>query len=389
MTLTERLPVILKLGSAQVVAWGSSYYLTAILGDPIAESLGVSSNWVFGCFSVSLLLMSAAGPAIGRTIDRLGGRWVLAASNLSLAAGLVTLGFCRSLEMLGIAWIFLGAGMGLGLYESAFATLGRIYGAAARPSITGITLLGGLASTVAWPLTAWGLSHVGWRETCFAWAAVNLAIGLPLNLSLPRAAVAASSHDDAKPHVPMDRDMWLLAGCFAMVWMIASGMAAHLPRLLESAGATASQAIVAGALFGPAQVVARLFEALVLNRAHPLLAARLATLAHPAGALLLGLLGVWAGFGGPAAVIFAVCHGAGNGILTIARGAVPLALYGPLDYGYRLGLLGAPARIAQAAAPLTFGLLLEFWGARAFAVSAGLGLAAFGCLVLVGNKQGR
>src|SRR6202790_1160061 len=213
----RQLPIILALGATQTRAWASSYYLPAILADPIARDLGVSSNWIFAAFSASLVISALLGPRIGRQIDLVGGRSVLSISNLTLAAGLALLGFAYSIPMLIVAWLLLGIGMALGLYDAAFAALGRIYGDAARRSITGITLIAGFASTVGWPLTAWGLQTIGWRNTCFAWAAAHILIGLPLNfLMLPavqgaRAAVAAS----VKPHIPLDRTMILLAFPFA------------------------------------------------------------------------------------------------------------------------------------------------------------------------------
>lgn len=379
MPITERLPTILVLGTTQTLAWASSYYLPAILGDAIARDLGVSSDWLFGAFSASLLLAALLGPRVGRTIDAVGGRGVLSGSNVLLAAGLVALGLSQSPLTMAGAWLLLGLGMGLGLYDAAFAALGRIYGVAARPSITGITLLAGFASTIGWPLSAWVMARYGWRETCFAWAAAHILIGLPLNLFLlPRTKVAAEEHLDARPYIPMDRNMWLLAIAFALAWTVTGAMAAHLPRLLEAGGATPAQAIAAGTLIGPAQVAARILEVTLLGRAHPLLSARLATLTHPVGAAIIGILG-----GGFPSLVFAALHGFGNGILTIARGTVPLAIYGPKNYGYRLGLLGAPARIAQAIAPLAFGVIVERWGAAALAVSATLSVAALVALLFV------
>ena len=182
-----QLPIILALGTTQTLAWASSYYLPAILADPIARDLGVSSNWIFAAFSASLVISALLGPRIGRQIDLVGGRSVLSISNLTLAAGLALLGFTYSIPVLVVAWLLLGIGMGFGLYDAAFAALGRIYGDAARRSITGITLIAGFASTVGWPLTAWGLETIGWRNTCFAWAAAHILIGLPINLlMLPR-----------------------------------------------------------------------------------------------------------------------------------------------------------------------------------------------------------
>jgi predicted MFS family arabinose efflux permease len=379
MKLSERLPVVLVLGCTQTLAWASSYYLPAILGDPIARDLHIPTSWFFGAFSAALLVAAVLGPRIGRTIDTLGGRWVLSASNMVLAAGLAVLGLASSFLMLCTAWLLLGFGMGLGLYDAAFAALGRMYGVSARPSITGITLIAGLASTVGWPLSSWCLSHYGWRETCFAWAAAHLLIGLPLNLSfLPKTKLEPKSAQEPKPHIPMDRNMWLLATAFALAWMVTGAMAAHFPRLAEAAGATASEAIAAGTLIGPAQVLGRLLEALALGRTHPLVSGRMAAITHPIGAAIMGLLGG----GGLAAFLFAVLHGFGNGILTIARGTIPLAIFGAKNYGYRLGLLGAPARVAQAIAPLLFELLIDRWGAGALIVSSGLSLAALAALAL-------
>ncbi|MEH2534790.1 putative MFS family arabinose efflux permease [Bradyrhizobium sp. AZCC 1588] len=375
----NQLPIILALGTTQTLAWASSYYLPAILADPIARDLGISSTWIFTAFSASLVISALIGPRVGRQIDLVGGRSMLSLSNLVLAAGLALLGFTSSIPMLVIAWLLLGVGMGAGLYDAAFAALGRIYGDAARRSITGITLLAGFASTVGWPLSAWGLETIGWRNTCFAWAAAHILIGLPLNLlMLPavkgaKAAVASA----VKPHIPIDRTMIVLAFVFAAAWTVTGAMAAHLPRIMEAAGATTAQAVFAGALIGPAQVAARIFEAGFLSRYHPLVSTKLACITHPIGAAILGLAG------GGAASVFALFHGSGNGILTIARGTLPLAIFGPENYGYRLGIIGAPARMAQAAAPLLFGLLIEVMGARVLIVSSALSISALLALFLL------
>jgi MFS family permease len=378
----RQLPLIAALGTTQTLAWASSYYLPAILADPIARDLGVSPNWIFAAFSASLVISAMLGPRVGRQIDLVGGRSVLSASNLTLAAGLALLGATYSIPVLIIAWLLIGIGMGFGLYDAAFAALGRIYGEAARRSITGITLIAGFASTVGWPLTAWGLDTIGWRNTCFAWALAHILIGLPINLlMLPavkgaKAAVAAA----VKPHIPIDRTMILLAFTFATAWTVTGAMAAHMPRILEAAGATTLQAVAAGALFGPAQVLARIIEASFLSRYHPLLSTRLACLTHPIGAAILGLAG------GGAASVFAIFFGLGNGILTIARGTLPLAIFGPQNYGYRLGIIGAPARMAQAAAPLAFGLLIDTMGSRVLIVSSALSLSALLALFMLGKE---
>lgn len=381
----SQLSIIIGLGTTQTLAWASSYYLPAILADPIARDLGVSSNWIFAAFSASQVISALLAPRIGRHIDLVGGRPVLSMSNIVLAAGLALLGLTTSVPMLIVAWLLLGIGMSAGLYDAAFAALGRIYGDSARRSITGITLIAGFASTVGWPLSAWGLETIGWRNTCFAWAAAHILMGLPINLiMLPavkgaKAAVAAA----VKPHIPIDRTMIILGFVFAAAWTVTGAMAAHLPRLMEAAGATTAQAVFAGALIGPSQVAARIFEAGFLSRYHPLVSTKLACITHPIGGAILGLAG------GGAASVFAIFHGSGNGILTIARGTLPLAIFGPQNYGYRLGIIGAPARMAQAAAPLLFGLLIDIMGARVLIVSSALSIAALLALFLLGKGPPR
>jgi len=364
--------VVATLGTTQTLAWGSSYYLPAILARPIAAGLGLSQATVFGVFSGSLLLAAVLGPAVGRAIDKNGGRGVLVLSNLVLAAGLVVLASAQGVVGLAIAWALLGVGMALGLYDSAFATLTGLYGRAARGPITGITLIAGFASTIGWPLSAALDASVGWRGACLTWAAINLLIGLPLNrLLIPRAPPPEHMTEPAIEAAPAPRGaMPILAFVFAATWFVTGAMAAHLPRLLEIAGASATGAIAAASLVGPAQVAARLVEFGALRRVHPLISARIAAALHPLGA---GILLV---FGAPAVMVFAVCHGAGNGLLTIAKGTLPLVIFGPAGYGRRTGILAAPARAAQAASPLVFGLLIDRLGVDALAVSSGISIAA-------------
>src|SRR5712675_924731 len=377
--MMKRSVVVGALGTAQTLAWGSSYYLLAILADPIAHGLGLSRTIVFGLFSGALLLSAVLGPSVGRAIDNRGGRGVLALSNLVLAAGLVLLGTAQGFFTLALAWAALGVGMAMGLYDPAFATLTGLYGRAARGPITGITLIAGFASTVGWPLSAFLEGYFGWRGACLIWAGLHILVGLPLNrLLIPKAPppeklVQAEGEVAAAPRAAMP----LLAFIFAATWFVTGAMAAHLPRLLEITGASATAAIAAAALVGPAQVAARLVEFGALRVVHPLVSARLAALLHPIGAVILGLLR-------PGAITaFAVLHGAGNGLLTIAKGTVPLAIFGPVGYGLRSGILGAPARATQAASPLLFGVLIDYLGTGVLAISAGLSLSAFFALLML------
>jgi len=366
------------IGTTQTLAWASSYYLPAVLADPIAAGLGVPKALFFGCFSASLLLQAALGPMIGKAIDRHGGRGVLVLSNLVLAAGLVWLALAQGPVGLAGAWVLLGIGMALGLYDSAFATLTALYGLEARAPITGITLIAGFASTVGWPLSALLDQTLGWRGACLGWAALNLFVCLPMNrLLVPSAAGPVQSAAAEGTAPPPANGMVVLAFVFGAVGFVTGAMAAHLPRLFELAGASAAAAIAAAALMGPAQVAARMFEFGVLRRLHPLVSTRLALLMHPLGAAFLGALG------GPAASVFALLHGAGNGLLTISRGTLPLALFGPAGYGLRTGIIVMPARVTAAAAPLLFGLLLDAMGSGALVISAGVSLAALATLALL------
>ncbi|MBS0521043.1 MAG: MFS transporter [Proteobacteria bacterium] len=375
----SRLFTIVALGSTQTLAWASSYYLPAVLADDIARDTGVSTTWLFGIFSAALVLSAVVGPRVGRIIDAGGGNAVLAASNLLFAAGLVLLHSSHSLAMLVAAWTAMGIAMGIGLYDAAFAILARIYGADARGAITGITLLAGFASTIGWPLTAWGAATIGWRDTCLAWAALHVLGALPVNYwLLPRCSADAVERTHADDAIPLDRAMLLLSFAFAAVWTVIAGMAAHFPRILEAAGASQAQAVAAGALIGPAQVAARLLEAGPLARFHPLVSARLGSLTHAMGATSILIAG-----GGAAAGAFALLHGAGSGIITIARGTVPLALFGPENYGYRLGVLGIPARFLSAGAPIGFAILIEHFGMGVLVFSSAVTLSGFAALCLV------
>lgn len=393
MPFSGRSSVVVALGIAQTLAWASSYYLPAVLAGAIGRDVGTSASTVFGAFSVALLVAAAVGPYAGRFIDRRGGRPILVGSNLLFAAGLFALSQCRQPFHVFLAWAVMGVAMGSGLYEAAFATVVRLHGQEARRAITGITLFAGFASTVGWPLSAYLESTVGWRGACMVWAALHLVIGLPLHLLLPSVSSlkppvttnAHSRHTGARLSPKQQRRAaFLMAFVFATTWFISTAMAAHLPALLQSAGATLAVAVGIAALVGPAQVAGRLIEFTFLKNAHPLLSARLATLAHPLGVLCLAWVGT------SAATAFAVLHGLGNGILTIAIGTLPLLIFGAEGYGRRQGLLMVPARIVQAGAPFLFGLAAARWGAGSLWFSAALGVAACMALAVMTSdmKQG-
>jgi MFS family permease len=390
-----KLPIVLGLGTGQTLAFGTTLYLPAILAEPMAVELGIPPGWAFGAFSLALVFAALLGPKAGARIDQFGGRTVLAVSSLIFAAGLALLGTADSLLVMCLAWCVIGVGMSMGLYESAFATLSWIFDHDARGPITGITLIAGFASTICWPITAGIEAEFGWRIACYFWAGMHIILGLPLNLLLiPRtrhrtaADTTDESTDNTAKAVPknlsradiFNTPMILLAIVFAASWFTATAMATHLPRLLQLSGMDATGALIAASLVGPAQVAGRLAEFGLLKKMHPLISSRLSALTHPIGAVLLLV------FGGPVGMLFTSLHGVGNGILTIAKGTLPLAIFGPNSYGARQGYIMAPSRFAQAAAPFLFGLLIDDFGEYAIFLTIALGLVTFTALMMLRHR---
>jgi predicted MFS family arabinose efflux permease len=294
--------------------------------------------------------------------------------------------FAHGLPMLALSWFIIGIAMAMGLYDAAFAALAGLYGKDARSSIVGITLFAGFASTVGWPLTALMEVEWGWRGACLGWAALHFLFCLPLNRFLipqappppPKVAAPPLSAEESRER---KRDMILLAFVLASASFSSTALGAHLPGLLQSAGTTLAAAIAAGALMGPAQVAARVVEFTMMRKMNPLFSARIAAGAHPVAVALLLMLGA------PFAALFVIIHGAGNGLLTITRGTLPLALFGPVGYGQRQGFITAPARASQAFAPLLFGLLLDDYGAASLWLTALLGVAAVAALFMMRVRQ--
>ena len=383
------------LGAGQTLGFASSYYLPALLAAPMAQDAGLPVTWAFGAFSLALVISAVVGPAAGRAVDRHGGRRVLMVSNALFTMGLVGLAFAQGPIGLFAAWALMGLAMGVGLYETAFSALVHLYGIGARSGITGITLLAGFASTLGWPLSAWMESQWGWRGACLGWAALHVLVGLPVHAWLTKTAPAqftspvesVLSLPAADTPVPANaatrRTSWLLASVFAVAMFGSTALATHLPQLLMSTGLALPHAVAVAALVGPAQVAGRLLDFGLMRSLPPLLSAKLATVAHPVGAVLLLI------FGAPAALAFTLLHGAGNGILTIAKGTLPLFYFGPQGYGERQGVLMLPARIGQALAPVLFGALMQSMGVAALLLTAWLGMLAWLALTVLGEPPVR
>ena len=362
----DRRIVITALGIAQILAWGTSFYFPAVFAGPIVRDTGWSLGLVVGGTSIGLLVAGLISPQVGGLIDRHGGRPVLLSSSLFYAAGLVGVGLAPNLPVYLLAWVVIGFGMGTGLYDAVFAALGRLYGSGARGPITNLTLFGGFASTVCWPLSAFMIDHLGWRSACFVYAALHLLLALPLQMAVVRAQskptlTTSESSGGAPPVPPLDNE-GLIFATLAVVLSIAAGVGStvivHMMLFLETRGVNFAVAVSLGTLFGPAQVGARVVERLFGNRYHPIWTMIASCMLMAIGLILLSahisLL-----------VLIILLYGAGYGISWIGRGTLPLALFGPIRFPRLMGKLAFPSLIVQALAPSAGALLIEAVGVNA------------------------
>jgi predicted MFS family arabinose efflux permease len=354
---------IIAVGFTQIFAWGATYYLLTVLAEPIAADTGWSKVWVIGGYSVSLLVAGLISPYVGSVIQLYGGRPVLAASSAILALGLAGLAVSSNLAVYMISWIILGLGMGSGLYDAAFATLGRAYGTAARHSITAVTLIAGFSSTICWPLSAYLLEQWGWRGVCLFYSTLHVVISLPIHLLLlPTSPLDSSRAANTKPNTPSREgnkfDLYLLALALTSIAVISAIVSVYLIVLLEASGAARATAVALAALLGPSQVVARLAEMFFGRYYHPIWTLVVATSLMAAGLGLLAVNMLPLGIG-------VVLYGGGIGIAWVARGTLPLALFGPRDYAALMGRLGFPSLLAQAISPSLGAIMLNAFGAGA------------------------
>lgn len=349
--------VVGALGCAQILAWGSSYYLIAVLARPIDLDTGWGLTWIVGGLSIGFLVSGLVSPRVGRLIERFGGRPVLAGSAVLLAMGLALLAVAPNVPVYVLGWCVLGVAMGAGLYDPAFATLGRIYGEQARSAITLTTLYGGFASTVCWPLSAVLVEQVGWRGACLAYAAIALLVILPLYVfGLPRETAQPAPMAGAAAAAALSPRMrvafWLVAVNLTLASVIMTVVSVHMLTLLQERGVELAVAVALGALIGPSQVGARVLEAMIGRRFHPIWTLVASNVLAAAG---LGLM-----FGEPSLMAAGLLlYGSGSGIRSIARGTVPLALFGRAGYPTLMGRLAMPTLLAQAASPSLGALLLD------------------------------
>lgn len=360
--------VVSALGIGQILAWGTSFYFPAVFAAAIVGDTGWPLGLVVGGTSIGLLVGGLISPQVGAIIERRGGRPVLLASSLFYALGLTGVALSPILPVYLLAWVAIGIGMGTGLYDAVFATLGRLYGSKARGPITNLTLFGGFASTVCWPLSAFMIDHIGWREACLVYAALHVCLVLPLQMAVVRRAPARTASalapaDDARSPdlAPVEREGVIFA-LVAIVLSLTAGVGAvvlvNFMVFLQSTGVDYTTAIALGTLFGPAQVGARLIESLFGNRYHPIW-----TMIASCAAMAAGLVMLYAHF--PVLVLVILVYCGGYGIFWIGRGTLPLALFGPLRFPRLMGRIAFPSLIVQALAPSAGAWLIESHGPHA------------------------
>ena len=376
------------LGFTQIIAWGCVYYPISVTGPEIARDLGLSLGTVFGLYSALLLSSACVAPAVGRLIDRSGGRPVLAAGCLVATLALALTAGANGVYTYAGASLLLGIAAAMTLYDAAFPALVEATGARGRRAITLVTFAGGFASTIFWPITAVLVAYAGWRATYVVYALVMLCVCLPANwLALPHPRPAAV--DDAPTLAPVATDtggpylqgtlrarvLWLFAMTCAANQIVAAAFLIHIIDFSERLGIGAREAIGLGMLFGPAQVLGRIGEMLAGARFSAVATGRVATAFLPLGLLFVLPQSTTL----PAAIVFVLALGLSNGLMTIARGTVALALFGPVGYGGTIGRITVPTLLARAAGPFLFAVLLENLGVRG-TVLIGLAISACACI---------
>ncbi len=380
----DPMPVaVVSLGVTQIVAWGTTLYALGVLAMPIATETGWSRSLVFAGLTVGLLGSGFTSAPIGRWTDRIGGRAVMSLGSLLVAAGLVLLSLASSEWTYLAAWAVLGPAMRMTLYDAAFTALVQVTPSRGRAAISYLTLFGGFASSVFWPIGHILAQGMGWRNTCLVYAALNLAVCLPLHWwglarrepALVSGTATASILPDTAAPVLDGKTRTMAMGLFALATsataFVFGAMAVHLPAVLQAHGLAAGVAVTLASIKGVAQVGGRVCEIVWGKRVHALDLGRISIAFMPLAFVVL-MLG---GSSFAAALSFTILFGIGNGLVTIVRGAVPLALFGKEGYGTILGILATPYLILNALAPAVLAVVVDLWGygaAEAVVLVAGL-----------------
>jgi len=355
--------VSVLLAIAQILVWGGSFFLMAMLAAPVVKDTGWSQQWVYGSLSLGILISGLLAPMVSRGVARIGGRLILASSGLIIALGLVLLAIAPNLPCFVLAWVVIGVGMAVGLYDPLFATLGQHYGDNARSAITRITLISGFCTTLVWPLIAILIEHFGWRATCLVYSTGLALLVLPIYLCvfpkhvpIMQTPTAGTGIEQAPSTVAQERTFKLLTAGFILASVIMTAISVQLIAVLQAQGISLAAALGIAALLGPSQVGARAIDMLIGRQTHPIWSAL--------GSSVLVALGLLCVIISPAmAALGIVLYGAGSGIRSIVRGTLPLALFGARLYPVVLGRIARPTLIAQALTPLAGGDVQERYGA--------------------------
>ena len=374
---------VVALGITQITAWGTSYYCLGVLAGPISRDTGWSRGFVFLGFTVALLVMGLVSSTVGRAIDRHGGRAVMTLGTVVVSAGLFALSSTRSEVVYLVIWAFLGVGMRLCLYDAAFAALVQVAPSRGRKAISYLTLFGAFASSVFWVVGHALDERLGWRQTLVVFALINLAVCLPLHwLGLARResdpgvgpAGSPAASPDGPPLEGTTRSIAiaLFALIMSLNGFVFGVVSVQLVPLLEAAGLATAAAVWVASLKGVAQFGGRVVEIVFARSLRAITVGRIAIgILPPALALLLvGTSSL------PLVVAFTLLMGASQGVITIVRGAVPLALFGARGYGAVLGLIATPVLVVNAASPTVFAWIVDRWGWRPGRVSLLVGCSA-------------
>jgi hypothetical protein len=379
---------VLALGITQITAWGTSYYCLGVLAGPITRDTGWSRGFVFLGFTVALLVMGIVSSAVGRAIDRHGGRAVMTVGTVLVSVGLLALSHVRSEVAYLVAWAFLGLGMRLCLYDAAFAALVQVTPTRGRKAISYLTLFGAFASSVFWVIGHALEEQIGWRQTLVVFALINLAVCLPLHwLGLARretgeSGAASTGSPTATSDGPLEgRARSMAIVLFALIMslngFVFGVVSVQLVPLLEAAGLATAAAVWVASLKGVAQFGGRVVEIFFARNLRAMTVGRIAIGILPPSLLLL-----LAGTGSvPLVVAFTLLLGASQGVITIVRGAVPLALFGTNGYGAVLGVIATPVLVVNAASPTVFAWIVDRWGWGTARVSLLVGSSA-ACLAM-------
>ena len=358
------------LGITQITAWGTSFYCLGVLAKPIVADTGWPLTTVFLGFSVALLVMGFISTWVGRVIDRAGARAVMCVGTIIVSAGLVALSQVRDPASYLVVWAIVGIGMRCCLYDAAFAALVQVTPSRGRKAISYLTLYGAYASTVFWVIGHYLNETYGWRGTLIAFAVINLAVCLPLNwLGLARRESPEDTAPLAKASTLSPAGL-VLEGRMRVIGMVLFALimslngfvfgiiSIQLVPLLEAAGLAGATAVWVASLKGHGQFAGRLVEIFFGRNLKAMTIARIAIGVVPGSLVLLFLArGELSQL-----VVFTLLLGAAQGVITIVRGAVPLALFGAEGYGAVLGMIATPTLLVNAFAPAIFALLVDWFG---------------------------